>query len=60
MRFFRIHDLIAAGYLAYAAPLPTNPDHAHIRAPIFDEDIELHQAWWEREERVTLQELARD
>ncbi|GAB3216823.1 hypothetical protein GCM10027535_03420 [Mycolicibacterium hippocampi] len=60
VRFFGVPLLVAAGYLPYASPFPGNPDHADIRALILDNDPELHITWWAREDRVTLQELARE
>jgi hypothetical protein len=60
VRFFRIGDLVIAGYFPHPAPhLPHNPNHGCIRAPIIDDDLELHQAWWAHPERVRLHALAR-
>lgn len=59
VRFFRIAHLIRAGYFPHPSPhLPHNPDHGNIRAPIAEDHIALHQAWWGRPERVTLESLA--
>jgi hypothetical protein len=59
VRFLRVADLLASGYWAYPSPVPGNPDHAVVRSPILENDIDLHMAWWAREDRVTLQQLAR-
>jgi hypothetical protein len=59
VRFFRTVDLLRAEYLPHTAPTRGNPDHACIRAPITGNDLKIHQAWWARPERVTLQTMAR-
>jgi hypothetical protein len=60
VRFFKIAELVVAEYLPHPMPLPEIPDHACIRAPILEDQLERHQAWWARPERVKLQELARN
>lgn len=57
VRHFVAGDLQSHDYWVYRYPTRPNPLHGRISAPVGGASVEAHKAWWERPERVTLEQL---
>lgn len=57
VRCLSVERLREAGYRLQRTPLPTNPAHVSVTAPVRGSALEKHQEWWWAPERVTLDKV---